>query len=57
MRGKNSKVAKPEDFLPKWDDPARWTPVEQTPEDHLRMVQQWNRRMGGRTRTRGGDPT
>lgn len=52
---KKGKAFKPEDFLPRWDDPARWTPVEQTPEDHLRLVQQWNRQLGGRNRARGGD--
>lgn len=56
MRGKKGRPFKPEDFVPKWDDPARWTPVEQTEQDHLRLVQQLNKAMGGRTRRRGGDP-
>ncbi|GLH94893.1 hypothetical protein Pa4123_01650 [Phytohabitans aurantiacus] len=55
MRGKKGRPFKPADFLPKWDDPARWTAVDQTEQDHLRLVQQLNKAMGGRTRTRGGD--
>jgi len=55
MRGKKGRPFKPADFMPQWDRPS---PVEQTGDDHLRIVKQLQAAFGGgqvRTRRRGGD--
>ncbi|MEU8264912.1 DUF4035 domain-containing protein [Micromonospora sp. NPDC048999] len=47
-RGKGGRVAKPEDFIPRWDQRgAAAAAGEQTGEDHLRLIKSLNRAMGG----------
>ncbi len=51
-RSKKRRPFKPEDFIPKWDNPARWQRAEQSDEDMLRVVRRLNRAMGGAERVR-----
>jgi len=52
-QGKRGRRFKPEDFLPRWDQPAAAS-GDQTGEDHLRLIKSLNRAMGGHDGTRGG---
>lgn len=49
-RGKKARAKRPEDFIPTWDPHAER--AEQTPDDHLRLVQQINAAMGGKRQGR-----
>jgi hypothetical protein len=55
-RGRKGKAFKPADFAPRWVDRKRWPWAEpdeggqQTGEQMLEAVKQYQRSMGGRTR-------